>query len=508
MRLMVMRGPVAAGPFELSEGDHVAGRSADCPVCLPSKKVSRSHCRFEVRGARLTVVDLGSHNGLIDSNGNKVGTIELPPGGRLQVGDFLVVRGQEEEDLLDVDLDDAEEELVVEEEAPEKNPFGPSLTAVPLAGGAARNPEPLPIFKEEARRTVEPRPPTPVPVAAPAGEPRRPSLFKEEPRKPEPPPLFKPRKEPVAEPASRPEPPPLLKPRRELPPEPAPVRPVEVAPGPSALSHPPAGDAQPSLPPAIRPRGRGGRPDVPLLRASGPPWMLGAAGFGLGALALVVCAGQVGVRAALPPSSESALAETAGIESAALVAARNTDALASGRIDALDVSLVADRAGVREARVTDSRGMVLAPPDKYRINLANRESFQAAATSGLETVVSIGGGTYEVLAPVKVRTDGPVVGWAWVEYDAGAVAAEAPSGTSAAAALVVAALGAAVVLFFGAVILVLRPLGAMAEEAEQVLEGNADTLRPRLGVGAVERLARAFNVLAARVRDLEGANNP
>lgn len=512
MRLTVVRGPAAAGPFELQEGAHVAGRSADCAICLPSKKVSRHHCRFEVRGDRLMVVDLGSHNGLIDGAGNKVTTIELPPGGRVQVGDFLLTRVEEGE-LIEVDLDDADEELAIEEEAPEPNPFGPSLTAVPL-GSPAKKPElkgdPMPVFRDEARPAPADKAAAPPLFKADARKPEAPSLFKPgarlgEPRKPEPAPKADPpRPDPAASSPPAGEgirlPPSPPHPAAE-PPKPA-VEPVR----PAARPADPAPSTAP--PPLLRPRGRGGRPDVPLLHASGPPWLLGAAFAGLVALALVVCGGQIGVRAVLPPSSEATIAESDGADAALLVAARNTDALAADRVDALDVGLVSDRPGVREARVTDARGMVLAPPEKYRINLANRESFRQAGRTGKATVVAIGGGVYEVLAPVQLRAGGPILGWAWVEYDAAAVAATRPSATLALGALVASAVVAGLVLFAGAALLVLRPLTRMAEEAEQVVEGNADTLRPRIATESTERLARAFNVLAARVRDLEGANNP
>lgn len=508
MRLTVVRGPTAAGPFELEEGTHLAGRSPDCAVCLPSKKVSRHHCRFEVHGDRLTVVDLGSHNGLIDGAGNKVTSIELAPGGRVQVGDFLLSRAEEEE-LIEVDLDDAEEELAIEEEAPDPNPFGPSFTAVPLASPAKKPApmgDPMPIFRDEARPAAPERRAAPTPSTADARTAGAPSLFKPgsrlgEPKKPEPAPeAAPPRPDPPAGEAIRLPPVPAADPPRPA------ARPVTEAGQPAPRPPEPAPPTAP--PPLLRPRGRGGRPDVPLLHASGPPWLLGAGFAGLLALAVVVCGGQIGVRSVLPPSSETAIAEADGVDAAVLVAARNTDALAANRVDALDVGLVTDRPGVREARVADARGMVLAPPEKYRINLANRESFQQANRTGSATVVAIGGGVYEVLAPVQLRTGGPVIGWAWVEYDAAAVADARPSSAVALGALIASAVVAGLVLFAAAATLVLRPLARMAEEAEQVVEGNADTLRPRIATGSTERLARAFNVLAARVRDLEGTNSP
>ena len=68
MQITVLRGPLATGPFTLRPGDNIAGRSGECEVCLPSKRVSRHHCVFTVGDGRVDVRDLGSHNGIVDGN--------------------------------------------------------------------------------------------------------------------------------------------------------------------------------------------------------------------------------------------------------------------------------------------------------------------------------------------------------------------------------------------------------------------------------------------------------
>ena len=72
MKLLIVQGP-KEGEFRLPEGEHIAGRDPSNPIHLPSKRVSRQHCSFTVRGQMCVVQDLGSSNGVIVDGGLRPG---------------------------------------------------------------------------------------------------------------------------------------------------------------------------------------------------------------------------------------------------------------------------------------------------------------------------------------------------------------------------------------------------------------------------------------------------
>ena len=49
--------------YPLGEGQHTVGRSSECSIQLPQVTVSRRHLMIQVAGDRVTITDLGSHNG-------------------------------------------------------------------------------------------------------------------------------------------------------------------------------------------------------------------------------------------------------------------------------------------------------------------------------------------------------------------------------------------------------------------------------------------------------------
>ena len=113
MELHIRRGPHSLGPFRLGEGPNVAGRADDCDILLPSRRVSRHHCVFEVYDGRVTVRDLGSHNGVVGTDGRRVSNLDLVPGQEVLIGDYhLSLTDGETAPVADsdLDLDDAEEE--------------------------------------------------------------------------------------------------------------------------------------------------------------------------------------------------------------------------------------------------------------------------------------------------------------------------------------------------------------------------------------------------------------
>lgn len=212
MQLIVVRGPQRVGPFDLREGENVIGRAPECEVVLPSKRVSRRHAVVQVTGADVVVRDLESQNGLIDADGSRSGRLELRPGGRVQIGDYLLLL--EAPHVEDLELEEEEDGLEIELEesttgATRSDPFDPtrSLGGVPspvrprALGGRAPVPTPPSAPVAQAPAPLPAPPPAPVAQAPAPFAPARPT-----PAAPEPP-----QAAPVASPqAAPPGPPPAL----------------------------------------------------------------------------------------------------------------------------------------------------------------------------------------------------------------------------------------------------------------------------------------------------------
>lgn len=119
MRIVVVRGPEMAGPFELIEGTNVIGRDPTANVRLPSRRVSRRHCVLVLTEGRVLVRDLDSANGIVEEGGRRVKELELRPNGRMQIGDF-VLRLEEPGVTDDFELEDdpltAEDDLHLDDE--------------------------------------------------------------------------------------------------------------------------------------------------------------------------------------------------------------------------------------------------------------------------------------------------------------------------------------------------------------------------------------------------------
>ncbi|MFZ5475328.1 MAG: FHA domain-containing protein, partial [Myxococcota bacterium] len=172
MRLLVVRGPQRVGPFDLRPGANVVGRGTDCAIVLPSRRVSRRHAVIQVEGERVVARDLESHNGLIDADGRRVAVVPMPPGSRVQVGDFLLMLEApmapvdddldlDEEEKSEISLDP--EDTAESELPPPTGPF-PSRTEVPSAApGNGASPPPPP-----ATPTATPRPELPRPAPRPS----------------------------------------------------------------------------------------------------------------------------------------------------------------------------------------------------------------------------------------------------------------------------------------------------------------------------------------------------
>jgi len=60
--LVVDQGPLAGRRFPVSSAGLKLGRSSQCDIAISDLLLSRSHCRFELRGEELWVIDLASAN--------------------------------------------------------------------------------------------------------------------------------------------------------------------------------------------------------------------------------------------------------------------------------------------------------------------------------------------------------------------------------------------------------------------------------------------------------------
>lgn len=70
----------------LTEGEHIAGRDADCSLVIDGTTVSRRHARITVAHGAATIEDLGSTNGT-HVNGTRISALtQLAPGDEFALG--------------------------------------------------------------------------------------------------------------------------------------------------------------------------------------------------------------------------------------------------------------------------------------------------------------------------------------------------------------------------------------------------------------------------------------
>jgi DNA-binding winged helix-turn-helix (wHTH) protein len=86
--------------FPLTDGEHLAGRDAECSLVIDGSTVSRTHARITVLAGLATVEDLGSTNGTF-VNGRQVReATRLAPGDELSLGsEALQVRRRSASEL-------------------------------------------------------------------------------------------------------------------------------------------------------------------------------------------------------------------------------------------------------------------------------------------------------------------------------------------------------------------------------------------------------------------------
>jgi pSer/pThr/pTyr-binding forkhead associated (FHA) protein len=80
------------------------GRAAPCALLLEGPEISRAHCRIDVAGNEVSVTDLNSTNGTFIDNNRLSGTVALPHGTLLRLGNYvLTCEYQSEMGLEDAD---------------------------------------------------------------------------------------------------------------------------------------------------------------------------------------------------------------------------------------------------------------------------------------------------------------------------------------------------------------------------------------------------------------------
>lgn len=90
MYLVIIRGPDGSEvTYELGEEEGlIVGRDEQADVVLPSKRVSRRHCRLYTQAGQLFIEDLESQNGVYVGGARVSGTVELRPGPAVEIGEF------------------------------------------------------------------------------------------------------------------------------------------------------------------------------------------------------------------------------------------------------------------------------------------------------------------------------------------------------------------------------------------------------------------------------------
>jgi pSer/pThr/pTyr-binding forkhead associated (FHA) protein len=127
--LKFISGKYQGGDYALpANGEVVVGRTAEAEIMIVEELVSRRHARLILRGAALTLNDLGSTNGTF-VNGEKIKSSAIKIGDRILIGSSVMQ--VEQEDRAPATLD-AHEETVVGE-----SPLAGKPAAAPASAPAA-----------------------------------------------------------------------------------------------------------------------------------------------------------------------------------------------------------------------------------------------------------------------------------------------------------------------------------------------------------------------------------
>lgn len=466
-RLRILEGPRAGEVLTLSEGASVAGREPDCDLYLPSRRVSRKHCRFTLDSGRCVAEDLGSANGML-INGHQMEACELVPGTHIQMGDALMVYEQGSPETTRP-LPDEPSDPTMESMSPP-----PMVQHQVVASGPTLMDDGAPLGKGEGGSAPEPYqapPPTapmhdPAPAAdaLPFGAPPAGGGFGAAP----PGPAF-----------------------GAGPPSP-------VAQGPQAEAAPGAPSATPS----------GG------FFSSKTPFMFRVVAL-FGFLGLVLLCGPGGGFIALGTGGADAL-EQMSIERGVVVAEslgnRNAESL---RERGLDYDLVATERldEVDLVYILDDKGSVVAPINLAAKSLSEDPLFQSAKKDRSSAVQPGEGDITRILVPIRgAATKGApastVLGYAYIEYNASLAAAAVASPMTRLGISAILLLFAFVGGVAGVWLLAERPLAKVQEEAELAIKGHSSSLTSPVKWGRLEALVHTLNRALARAAGRPDPNPP
>jgi DNA-binding winged helix-turn-helix (wHTH) protein len=92
----------------LTDGEHIAGRGAECSLVIDAKTVSRRHARIVVVAGRATIEDLSSTNGTF-VDGTRIATVTpLASDTRIRLGSTLLLVKTRDPSALTVKADSSE----------------------------------------------------------------------------------------------------------------------------------------------------------------------------------------------------------------------------------------------------------------------------------------------------------------------------------------------------------------------------------------------------------------
>lgn len=456
MNLLVAHGPNAGTLYPLREGKNYAGREEGCEIVLPSRRVSRKHAVFHVKGATCVVQDLESANGIL-VNGHKMPACTLVDGTHVQIGDIFLVYQAGEAAPAPSHEPIRGEETIVRVTVPSTEPVRPKMGAT-LNLAKARPAEAAPFGAQPAAQPA-------ANFAAPATFGAQPAPFGEQPAA-----TFGAQPAPTGLPFGA-------------------VPDVGLVPDEDLKSIAPS-----KVPAALR-----------ASRAQRLPWSLRLAGV-LALCGLLLMCGPFGGFASLLSGARANLVDMAvhrGEAVAEGIGHRNAAALASQNLIGLDLSPVIDEPGVVESMILDTRGAVLAPAEKSRTSLKGSAIFALVLTER-RTVAIDEGDAYAILAPVRAAEvdGGPknTVGYAYLRYDAAGVAGEAGQFWLRGLVSLLWMGLAGLTLLLGLRALVLRPLEQLREETELAIKGDVPDVTASTAWKQLEALAHSISRMHARAR--------
>jgi PAS domain-containing protein len=487
VRLVVVQGPEAGGSWNLQAGENTAGREPENPIHLPSRRVSRRHCVFTVQDGRVFVRDLGSANGVV-VEGRRVHEAELQDGQRLQLGDFL---------------------LALESPAAAAQPFAPQpVAAQPIAPqhqqqAQAQQPswEQQPAAQQQGGWGEQPQ-------VQPGGwgeqsAAQAPGGWGQQPQA-----------EPQAEQAGW---------GQEAQPQ--------------GQSEPPAWDQQ-AQQGGWGQQSQGGYDEVGVDQGDAPDYSQSQAtgtvtreiesggfdakveqalavvkqmpfparlGIVIWAMVVVLLLSPIGGFLPLVEAANSRIETMAverGIALAELVGYRNVTAIVDRKNALIDTRFLDGRTGVKFAMVTDSRGVVLSPPDKSGQTMEKEPAYiQAALEGGVGR--SVQGELLVLMVPIKAvtREGAPVatVGYAYLLYDAKGTAATLGSLTLRASLSILLMIALGVALFFAIWRLAVVPVAQLREETELAVRGHQSKAVVKVPWRQLEELAHSINRAVQRM---------